>query len=107
MNAVEIEEAVSSLASADFDAKEFPFAFLAAFGNKETTIKRLRSGSSNASDVQGGVLQRYPWMLPQDQLCHEKNETNPNTLAELADIRKVKQKQKVQPRQELCQTKSL
>jgi hypothetical protein len=58
MNAVEIEEAVSSLASADFDAKEFPFAFLAAFGNKETTIKRLRSGSSNASDVQGGVLQR-------------------------------------------------
>jgi hypothetical protein len=54
MNAVEIEEAVSSLGSADFDAKEFPFAFLAAFGNKETTIKRLRSGSSNASDVQGG-----------------------------------------------------
>ncbi len=58
MNAVEIEEAVSSLASADFDAKEFPFAFLAAFGNKETTIKRLRSGSSNSSDVPGGILQR-------------------------------------------------
>lgn len=57
MNAVEIEEAVSSLASADFDAKEFPFAFLAAFGNKETTIKRLRSGSSNSSDVSRGVLQ--------------------------------------------------
>jgi hypothetical protein len=58
MNAVEIEEAVSNLASADFDAKEFPFAFLAAFGNKETTIKRLRSGSSNSSDIPGGVLQR-------------------------------------------------
>jgi hypothetical protein len=56
VNAVEIEEAVSSLASADFDAKEFPFAFLAAFGNKETTIKRLRSGASNKSDL-GGVLQ--------------------------------------------------
>lgn len=58
MNAVEIEVAVSELASAPFDAKEFPFAFLTAFGNKETTVKRLRSGSSNASDVAGGVLQR-------------------------------------------------
>jgi hypothetical protein len=58
MNAVEIEEAVSALASAPFDAGEFPYAFLAAFGNKDTTIKRLRSGSSNASDIPGGVLQR-------------------------------------------------
>jgi len=58
MNAVEIEEAVSSLATALFDASEFPYAFLAAFGNKETTIKRLRAGSSNASDIPGGVLQR-------------------------------------------------
>jgi hypothetical protein len=58
MNAVEIEEAVSVLASAPFDAGEFPYAFLAAFGNKETTIKRLRSGSSNSSDISRGVLQR-------------------------------------------------
>jgi hypothetical protein len=58
MNAVEIEEAVSALASAPFDAGEFPYAFLAAFGNKDTTIKRLRGRSSNASDVAGGVLQR-------------------------------------------------
>lgn len=58
MNAVEIEEAVSALASSPFDAGEFPYAFLAAFGNKETTIKRLRSGSSNSSDIPGGVLQR-------------------------------------------------
>jgi restriction-modification enzyme MmeI-like protein len=36
----------------------FRFAFLAAFGNKETTIKRLRKGESNASDLPGGVLQR-------------------------------------------------
>jgi hypothetical protein len=55
MNAVEIEEAVSELASQPFDPKEFPFAFLAAF-NKEVTIKKLRSGVSNRSDV-GGVLQ--------------------------------------------------
>jgi hypothetical protein len=46
MNAVEIEEAVSQLAAAPFDAAEFPFAFLTAFGNKETTVKRLRSVSS-------------------------------------------------------------
>lgn len=56
MNAVEIEEAISKLAEQPFDAAEFPFAFLEAFGNKATTIKRLRSGTSNKSDV-GGVLQ--------------------------------------------------
>ena len=58
MNAVEIEEAISELALQPFDAAEFPFAFLAAFGNKETALKRLRSGNNNASDVPGGVLQR-------------------------------------------------
>src|SRR5436190_17595825 len=58
MNAVEIEEAISSLAEAPFDAENFPFAFLEAFGNKETTIKRLRTGATNQSDVPGGVLQR-------------------------------------------------
>jgi hypothetical protein len=57
MNAVEIEEAVSRLAEDPFDPEEFPFAFLEAFGNKQTTIKRLRS-SSNQSDLSGGVLQR-------------------------------------------------
>src|SRR5450755_2920235 len=56
MNAVEIEEAISALAEQPFDAQEFPFAFLQAFGNKETTIKRLRSGASNKSDL-GGILQ--------------------------------------------------
>jgi len=58
MNAVEIEEAISRLVAEEFDAGEFPFAFLAAFGNKATTIRRLRSGSTNSSDVDGGVLQR-------------------------------------------------
>lgn len=58
MNAVEIEAALSDLALESFDAAEFPFSFLAAFGNKETTLKRLRSGNSNGSDVPGGVLLR-------------------------------------------------
>lgn len=57
MNAVEIEEAVSELVERPFDRTEFPFQFLEAFGNKPTTIKRLRDGASNASDI-GGVLQR-------------------------------------------------
>ena len=56
MNAVEIEEAISTLADQPFDVAEFPFAFLEAFGNKATTIKRLRAGASNNSDL-GGVLQ--------------------------------------------------
>ncbi|MEP4557810.1 class I SAM-dependent DNA methyltransferase [Cobetia amphilecti] len=56
MNAVEIEEAISALAEQPFDQEEFPFAFLEAFGNKATTIKRLRSGATNKSDI-GGVLQ--------------------------------------------------
>jgi hypothetical protein len=56
MNAVEIEEAISALAERPFDAEEFPFAFLEAFGNKEATLKCLRTGESNKSDL-GGVLQ--------------------------------------------------
>jgi len=57
MNPVEIEEAVSQLAQEPFDRAEFPFQFLLAFGNPTTTIKRLRAGSTNQSDI-GGVLQR-------------------------------------------------
>jgi len=58
LNAVEIEEAISDLAELAFDPAGFPYAFLEAFGNKSTTIKRLKSGSTNASDLEGGVLQR-------------------------------------------------
>ena len=57
MNPVEIEEAVAALAAQPFDAEAFPYAFLEAFGNRLTTIKRLRSGASNRSDLAGGVLQ--------------------------------------------------
>jgi len=56
LNAVEIEQAITDLAERPFDAFNFPYAFLEAFGNKETTIKRLRAGTSNKSDL-GGVLQ--------------------------------------------------
>ena len=56
MNAIEIEQAITDLADRPFDSAEFPYAFLEAFGNKATTIKRLRAGVSNKSDL-GGVLQ--------------------------------------------------
>jgi len=58
MNAVEIEEAISLLAEQPFVSAEFPYVFLEAFGNKETTIKRLKTGNNNKSDIEGGVLQQ-------------------------------------------------
>ena len=47
MNAVEIEEAVSKLVEESFDAAEFPFAFLEAFGNKTATLQRLQIGRAH------------------------------------------------------------
>ncbi|WP_339466351.1 DNA methyltransferase [Pseudomonas capeferrum] len=58
MNAVEIEQAISDLAEQPFDKAEFPYQFLAAFGHKETALRRLRAGNNNSSDVDGGVLMR-------------------------------------------------
>lgn len=49
------------LAEQAFDPAGFPFAFLEAFGNKKATIDKLKKqgkGGSNASDIEGGVLQR-------------------------------------------------
>lgn len=77
MNAVEIEEAISALAELPFDGDEFPFAFLLAFGNKATTIKMLRKGARNKSDL-GGVLQTNKIHL---KVCAEGEVTN--SLAEL------------------------
>ena len=80
MNAVEIEEAVSKLAEAPFDAEAFPYAFLEAFGNKATTLKKLKKGDSNKSDLAGGVLQRNNIHL---KVCPESEVTA--TLAALKD----------------------
>jgi hypothetical protein len=57
LNAVEIEEAISNLAGQPFDPAAFPYAFLETFGNKSTTLKRLQSGVSNKTDLEGAVLQ--------------------------------------------------
>lgn len=53
MNAAEIEDAVSALAERPFDGQAFPYAFLEAVGNKETTLKRLRKGEPIKSDFDG------------------------------------------------------
>lgn len=58
MTAVEILEAITELSQQPFEPAEFPYAFLAAFGNKETTLAKLKKGVSNASDIPDGVLQR-------------------------------------------------
>jgi len=57
MNAVEIEEAISKLAEAPYDAESFPFDFLQAFGQSDAALRKLKSGDANKSDC-GGVLQR-------------------------------------------------
>jgi hypothetical protein len=57
MNAVEIEAAVSELFAQAIDRVEFPYLFLQSYGNRDTTLKRLRSGGTNKSDVPGGLLQ--------------------------------------------------
>lgn len=55
MNAVEIEEAVAKLVSEPFDPESFPYALLEAFGNKSATIAKLKSGTSNGSDIPGAA----------------------------------------------------
>src|SRR6185437_13467447 len=58
MNAAEIEDEISKLAAAPFDAKEFPYQFLQAFGVNETALAKLKAGRDNKSDIPGAVLQR-------------------------------------------------
>lgn len=58
MNAVEIEEAITKLAEQPFDREVFGFQFLEAFGFKSTTLKKLKSGNSNYSKMEGGILHR-------------------------------------------------
>lgn len=51
MDAVEIEQAISDLALQLFDAEEFPFAFLTAFGQKETMPGDLRHAHERNDEV--------------------------------------------------------
>ncbi len=72
MNPVEIEEAVSELADQTFDRQEFAYSFFKAFGNKKTTIDRVRKNKSYHSEIifGGGVdgkpQRSYSVVLPQN-----------------------------------------
>lgn len=56
MNPAEIIEELESLAKKRFDPIEFPYAFAAATDNASATISKLRTGTYNKSDIDGGVL---------------------------------------------------
>lgn len=54
----DIEEAVSRIAAAQFNSESFPYDFIAAYDAPPATVTRIRNGSQNASDIEGGVLWR-------------------------------------------------
>jgi hypothetical protein len=56
MTPTEIADALSEIARAPFDAHEFGFVFAEATDNAPATVAKLRGGSYNRSDIQGGVL---------------------------------------------------
>ena len=60
MNPVEIEDAVSKLVDQPFDRQEFAYSFFKVFGNKKTTIDRVRTNKSYHSEIctGGGVKAR-------------------------------------------------
>ncbi|WP_040309315.1 class I SAM-dependent DNA methyltransferase [Asticcacaulis biprosthecium] len=70
MNPTEIADALDVIAKAPFDAAEFGYAFADATDNARATIAKLRSGATNKSDLNGGVLLNrkfhYAPALPSD-----------------------------------------
>ncbi|WP_194098648.1 class I SAM-dependent DNA methyltransferase [Marivivens aquimaris] len=56
MNPTEIYDALAEIAAKPFDPNEFPFAFAEATDAAKAAISKLRNGSTNKSDVSGGVL---------------------------------------------------
>lgn len=58
MYIADIEQAVSRIAAAPFNFDSFPYDFIAAFDAPPATVTRIRNGSQNASDIEGGVLWR-------------------------------------------------
>ncbi|MFZ3583133.1 class I SAM-dependent DNA methyltransferase [Loktanella sp. DJP18] len=56
MNPTDIFEALDIIAKATFDPAEFGFSFAEATDNARATVSKLRGGSLNRSDIEGGVL---------------------------------------------------
>jgi hypothetical protein len=79
----------------------------AAARNAGQSWRTLGRAKAELKISTGNRVDGWPWSLPQDQLCHGEEGLHPKTLAELADIKKVKQKQKIHLCQDLCQHKNL
>lgn len=58
MYIADIEEAVSRIAAEPFNAETFPYDFIAAYDAPPATVTRIRNGSQNATDLEGGLLWR-------------------------------------------------
>ncbi len=56
MNPTEIADALDAIAKVKFDPTEFGYAFAQATDNAQATVAKLRVGSTNKSDIAGGVL---------------------------------------------------
>jgi hypothetical protein len=56
MNPTDIFEAIEAIAKAPFGPNEFGFSFAEATDNARATVSKLRGGSLNRSDIEGGVL---------------------------------------------------
>ena len=56
MNPTEIYDALAEIAAKPFDPNEFPFAFAEATDAAKAAISKLRNGSTNKTDLPGGVL---------------------------------------------------
>lgn len=58
MYIADIEEAVSRIAAAPLNSDTFPYDFIAAYDAPPATVTRIRNGSQNVSDIEGGILWR-------------------------------------------------
>jgi len=56
MNPTEIHDALAEISDAVFDPNEFPFAFAQATDAAKAAVSKLRNGTTNKSDLPGGVL---------------------------------------------------
>jgi len=69
MNPTDIYEALDAIAKVPFDPAEFGFSFAEATDNAQATVSKLRGGSLNRSDIEGGVLMNLKFhFAPADAL---------------------------------------
>jgi putative DNA primase/helicase len=69
--------------------------------------RTLGRAKSELKILTGNKSDGWTWSLPQDQGRRENNDPTPNTLAELADIKKVKENQVFKLCQDVCQAKNV